>query len=60
MFSVVSRRKGHRLSKVQAHGRRVSDLLWERMEGHLAVLPSEGNETRWEGTWGVGVRRKYL
>jgi len=34
MFSVISRRKGHRLSKVQAHGRRVSDLLWERMEGH--------------------------
>ncbi len=34
MVSAVESRKGHRRRKVQARRRPVSDLLWERIEGH--------------------------
>ncbi len=34
MVSAVESRKGHRQRKVQVCRRPVSDLLWERIEGH--------------------------
>jgi len=60
MFSVAAagRATGYQRSRPTGVGCPTS--CGSEWKDTIAVLPSEGNETRWEGTWGVGVLRKYL
>lgn len=48
MASVEVSREGHRRTRVQAHRRQASDLLWERIEGRLHGT-AERRETKRSG-----------
>ena len=55
MTSAVGSREGHRLIRGPGPQGEGAHLLRERSEGVTAVPPSEGNEARRDGAWGVGV-----